>query len=173
MIDKKHVKTYCCEDISNIENYEEAVSSPEKWVCHHRMETHRRNGKERVTRLSTQDLIDWGIYYNRPADELVFMTRSEHSRLHTKDNICSPEVRLRPNKGKFKNGHRCYLKHHSEETKRKLSEAMKGHKVSEETREKYRQAHLGKNFTCNAAYKEYKANGGTLTWNEFQREFKR
>lgn len=58
MISEKKVKKFCCEDISRIENYEEAINSLEMWECHHRMQTHRRNGKERVTRLSRQDLKD-------------------------------------------------------------------------------------------------------------------
>ena len=61
----------------------------------------------------------------------------------------------------------------TDEHKIKISEAMKGHIVSEESRERNRLSHLGKNNTCNVAYKDYKANGGTLSWNEFQKENKK
>ena len=43
-----NVKKFCCEDISKIENYAAAIAdTTQTWECHHRMETHRRNGKER------------------------------------------------------------------------------------------------------------------------------
>ena len=42
------VKKYCCEDISLIENYIEAVSDDSQvWHCHHRLETHYPNGEKR------------------------------------------------------------------------------------------------------------------------------
>lgn len=107
MINVKNVKSYCCEDISNIENYEKAMNSPETWECHHRMVTHRRNGKPRKYRLSTELLKDWNVYYKRPADELIFLTHKDHAKLHNAEN-----------KGKS----------FSEEHKSKISEAKKGKK---------------------------------------------
>lgn len=87
-----------------------------------------------------------------------------------------------------------YGKHHTEEEKEHLrqtskaywteekrqeqSEQRKGHAVSDETRSKIGDALRGKKHTDNqkahilsvsARYKEYKANGGTMTWNEFQK----
>lgn len=81
---------------------------------------------------------------------------------------------------------------YSEETKRKLSEAQKGNKnmlgkhLSEETKRKISEAkkgkvawNKGKKFSENnasskaaIAYKEYKANGGTLNWNDWRKEYK-
>ena len=60
----------------------------------------------------------------------------------------------------------------SEESRLKLSEARKGLKFSEEHKRKISEAKKGKNSTCNLAYKEYKENGGPLSWNEFQKEMK-
>jgi len=60
-------------------------------------------------------LIEWELYYNRPASELIFLTISEH-----------------------------FAFPHSEESKHKTSEAMKGKKHSEETRRKLSEAHKGK-----------------------------
>lgn len=68
MISESTVKKYCCEDISLIENYEEAVNSPEMYDCHHRLEIDEEN--EIV--FSGNELIDLGYYYNRPAKELIF-----------------------------------------------------------------------------------------------------
>lgn len=102
MISERNVKMFCCDDISNIENYDKAVAdTTQVWDLHHRMETHRRNGTKRKFILSAKLLMEWGVYYNRPASELIFLTPSEHSAL--------PK---------------------SEETRRKLSEAHKGNKGS-------------------------------------------
>ena len=66
----------------------------------------------------------------------------------------------------------------TEEKRQEQSEQRKGHAVSDETRVKIGDALRGKKHTDNqkahilsvsARYKEYKANGGTMTWNEFQK----
>ena len=145
MISKYYAKKFCCEDISNIENYEEAVNSPEKWDCHHRMETHRRNGKPRVTRLSRQVLIDWRIYYNRSASELIYLKHMDHMSLHLKGNTYmlgkKRETFSEEYKRKLSEAH-IGRKHGplSEEHKRKLSEAHKGKQHSEEHRRKIAEA---------------------------------
>ena len=69
---------------------------------------------------TAQDLIDNECYYNRKACELIFLTPAEHKSLH--------------NKGK----------HHSEETRRKISEAKKGKFLSEEHRRKLSEAKKGR-----------------------------
>lgn len=76
MISKRYVKMFCCEDASLIENYEAAMNSSEMWVCHHRKETDEH--------LSRDQLKAMGLYYNRPASELIFLTHQEHARLHRK-----------------------------------------------------------------------------------------
>ena len=38
MICENKAKWFCCEDISLIENYYEAVNSPEVYACHHKRE---------------------------------------------------------------------------------------------------------------------------------------
>ena len=53
-----------------------------------------------------------------------------------------------------------------------VTKAKKGKHLSEETKRKMSESHKGKNSTCNLAYKEYKENGGPLSWNEFQKEMK-
>ena len=82
MISYASVGQFCCEDIRLIENYDKAVSDSKMWVCHHRLETHRRNGKLRKYPLSQWDLKKFGLYRKRPASELVFLTYSEHGKLH-------------------------------------------------------------------------------------------
>lgn len=78
MIKEKNVKKYCCEDISLIENYNEAINSDEMWDCHHRLEIELNK--------SVQELKDLNLYFNRPADELIFLTKSEHIKIHNSIN---------------------------------------------------------------------------------------
>lgn len=54
-------------------------------------------------------------------------------------------------------------KHHTEEAKRKISEAQKGRAQPEETRIKMEKTRI--------AYKQYKQTGGKLSWNDFQRAY--
>ena len=113
----KSLEAYC-KDYTQIEHYEEAVKSPLKYDLHHRREISESK--------SASDLIAENLYYNRPPEELIFLENGEHTRLH--------------NKGKqYALGHHC-----SEETRQKMSEAMKGHHCSEETRQKMSEANKGK-----------------------------
>ena len=116
MIYERSVKLFCCEDISKIENYEKAVNSPESWHCHHRLETHNSDGERRLVDISRKELIALDRYWHRPASELIFLTSAEHKRLHLKGKPAWNKGQPAWNKGK----------HRSEETKRKISEAMKG-----------------------------------------------
>ena len=98
-----------CKSPENIENYEKAKADNFKgWDCHHRLETHNSDGKRRDVDISVEELISIGMYFDRPAYELVFLPSSEHISLHKKG------------KTYFKG------KHHTEEAKKKISEAQKG-----------------------------------------------
>ena len=109
MINEYAVKKYCNEDISLIENFDKAIyDSTQIWECHHRRELE----------TSRKQLIEKNEYYNRPAEELIFLTRSDHNSLHKKGEPRSDETKLKlsiANKGK----------HLSEEAKQKLSDAFK------------------------------------------------
>jgi len=63
--------------IEDIEGYSEAISSPLKYVLHHRMEI-QPDG----VRLSKQWMIDHDIYYDLDPCMLIFMEDSEHRKLH-------------------------------------------------------------------------------------------
>ena len=123
MIYEKSIRQFCSEDPSLIENYNEAVSSPEKWVCHHRGEILP------CGRYTPADLKKFGLYYHRPASELVFLTRNEHTRIHKLGN---------------KN---CLGKHRTEATKEKLRQAHLGKRLSDAAKEKLRQLNLGKRLS--------------------------
>ena len=91
---EKCIQKYCCEDISKIENYEKAKANNfEGWNCHHRLETHNSDGEKRLVDLLAEELIALDMYYNRPADELIFLTRSEHTIIHNKDKCRSTETK--------------------------------------------------------------------------------
>ena len=79
MINEIHSKRYCSEDISLIENYHQAIADKErKWEIHHRREC----DDEGRTLFTCKQLIKMNLYFNRPADELVFVTRSMHKKIH-------------------------------------------------------------------------------------------
>lgn len=126
MINEKYAKQFCKDDISKIENYNLAINDKTQvWECHHRVEILP------CGRFSRNDLKKFNLYYARPANELVFLTPSEHRKLHFKGKKISEETRRKMSesrKGKRFN--------HSEETKRKIAEYRKGKKHSEETKRK-------------------------------------
>ncbi len=118
MISETQCRRYCYEPLELIENFYMAVSSPERWDCHHRVET--------IMNCSRKDLVAKDCYWNRPAHELVFLPHEEHIRLHRMGQS-SGMLGLR----------------HSEETKKKMREAKLGTRLSEETKKKMREANLG------------------------------
>lgn len=148
MINEKNVKAYCSEDISLIENYYKAVGDTKKWDCHHRLEIQ----DDKV--MSLDALKKAGLYYNRPASELIFMTHCEHVKLHTfgKNNPMyghqspmygknhSEETRSKMSKAQKGENNHNFGKHHSEETKLKMSKSHLGHKHSEEAKQKMKDA---------------------------------
>lgn len=75
---------YCIsEEIEQIENYKLAKKDNfDGWHIHHRLETHNSDGEKRLVNLSKDELIALEMYYNRPANELIFLTASEHRKIH-------------------------------------------------------------------------------------------
>lgn len=160
----------CRDDLSKIENYDKAIAdTTQKWHCHHRLETHRYTDRTRTKwerrekDISSEMLKMFGVYYHRPAEELIFLLPDEHIRLHHKGKIVSEETRRKDSeahKGKkaseetkqkmsetMKGNKYRAGKKSSDETKRKISEAMKGRQFSEETRRKLSKALTGRKFS--------------------------
>lgn len=105
------LKMYCRDDLSKIENYEQAINDKEnKWVIHHRLEF-TLDGEFAHTK---QDLIRMGMYWKRPYFELIFMKDIDHRKLH----------------GKIVNNYR------TEETINKIRQKSIGHSFTEETLKK-------------------------------------
>lgn len=141
MISNLHTKEYCKDDISKIENYDLAIADESQlYVLHHRLETHFADGQLRPidARLSKAELINLGMYFHRPANELIFMTRSDHTSLHHKGKTLSLETRTKI--GASELGNKYWLgRKHSEEAKKKISKAKKGRKLSEDHKRKISQ----------------------------------
>lgn len=70
------VKKFCKDNIKEIEGYNEAITSDKRYCCHHKLGIN----------VSYKELIEKGLYYDRPACELIFLSISEHTRLH-KQNL--------------------------------------------------------------------------------------
>ena len=144
-------KLYCyCKDLEDIENYQKAIAdTTQTYVLHHKLETHTSDGERRLVDITKKELMALGMYFHRPASELIFLTKSEHVSLHNKGKKLSEETKNKMSESKKGT-------HLSEETKNKMSEAkkgktikpfsedhkknisysMKGHSVSEETKKK-------------------------------------
>ena len=126
-----------CKEPEKIENYEKAKADDFKnWEVHHRLETHTLDGERRAVDITPAELQALGMYYNRPASELIFLPRSEHRSLHKP----SEET-----KKKISDAHKG--KHHSAESKKKMSDARKGKHISEEIKKKLSEARKGKQFS--------------------------
>lgn len=150
MISKVQALKYCRDDISLIENYEQAISDgTQKWDCHHRRESI----------YTKSQLIEISEYYNRPAAELIFLTKKDHmlaphvgktdgwkragktnsGRRHV---ISEEGMRRMSDNGKIqgrKNGGRPL----TEQQKQHLRELLTGRKLSPERIEKNRLGHIG------------------------------
>ena len=75
----KLAKMYCSDDVALIENYRDAIADEERmWDIHHRREC----DSEGRTLFTKKQLIEMNLYFNRPASELVFVTRAMHLKLH-------------------------------------------------------------------------------------------
>ena len=161
---------FCCENVSKIENFEKAMNDKEMWHCHHRLETHDENGNEREYSISVKTLKEQGLYFNRPANELIFLRMSEHRSLHNRIQASSHSAYLK----KYYEDHPELRKQKSEKMKelaknpeylKKISDGVKRHhKEHPETREKISQARKGRKYTeaeCKAHKASWEARKGT------------
>jgi len=78
------------------------------------------------------------------------------------ENCMNPLTRI--HNSESKKGHRGYLKCHSEETKKRLSEMRKGKTLSEETKRKLSIAHMGKSHPSKMKGRHWKLEGGKRVW---------
>ena len=133
------MRSFYCKDYENIENYDKALKDNFKgWEVHHRKEAE----------FSRKELIALGMYYNVSSEELIFLTRAEHNKLHKKGKPLSEEA-------KKKIGAKHKGKRLTEEHIKKISEANKGNKYAlgychtEESKKKISEAEKGKHWYHN------------------------
>lgn len=81
--DKRAMRMFC-DRVSEIENYEQAISDNDRWELHHRLETHNENGVEREIPITQKELKEQGLFYHRPPHEFIFMRKSDHIALHSR-----------------------------------------------------------------------------------------
>ena len=152
----KHEFERYCKDFENIENYQKAKADNFKgWHCHHRLETHNSDGERRLVDIDQKELIALGMYYHRPANELIFLTSREHNAFK-KGKKLSDECKKKIGEALKGENNGMYGKRHSEETKNKIREAMKGKNtwakgrhLSEETKKKIGASSIGKRWYNN------------------------
>ena len=128
MINERQAHKFCRDEISKIENYEKAITdTTQTWHLHHRLEL-TLEGEFAHTR---DDLIRLGMYYRRPYFELIFLTHSEHRRLHMKGKARSEESRKKQSDANKGENNPFYGQHHSNESRKKMSEAQKARRIRE------------------------------------------
>lgn len=111
MINEQNAYAFCKDDICIIENYDKAVADQsEIWECHH------KNGLE----YSKQYLKDNGLYYHQSASSLIFLPQREHRKLHNQGKHLSAETIAKISKSLSD-------KKQSDETKAKRNAKLKGH----------------------------------------------
>ena len=74
---------YCKDGIENIPGYQEALTSTEKYECHHLKES----------TFTKKELEDMNLYWNRPADELIFLRADIHKSMHARSRVVTDETR--------------------------------------------------------------------------------
>lgn len=123
--DLRSAYAFCIEDISLIENYDKAISDDSNnYIVHHKL------GISAGRCISKDELISMNLYFHRPAAELIFMTKSEHVKLHNK-------ARINQISKTFAEANRNRI--WTPEMRKKMSDKMKGRKLgpmSEEHRKK-------------------------------------
>lgn len=144
MISVKNARLYCKDDITKIENYEEALNSDVMYDCHHRLELTLNNEFAH----SREDLIRLGMYFKRPHFELIFLKPSEHTALHS--NAMPESYRKKQGEKIRGKGNGMYGKinprrgcKNTKEHIEKSANAIRGKKHSLERRLKNSISHLG------------------------------
>ena len=126
MINVKQAKSFCCDDISMIENYKKAVSNNEyMWHCHHKLGLY----------FDKQWMKDNGFYYEQRAEMLIFMKPDEHLSLHksgNKNRLGQTNTKEHNRKISEANRGKC----RNEETKKKISEISKGRYINRKDQSK-------------------------------------
>lgn len=149
MINAEKLKAYCSEDISHIENYDQAVADKvQTWQCHHKAEVLP------CGRYSVDDLKKFNLYYSRPACELVLLTEFEHKSLHKNHTgkKQTTETKLKISLSQHgKPGNRKGM-HHTEEAREKIRKALTGRHLPDEVKNKLKNKVWANNGTVSKMF---------------------
>lgn len=162
-----------CKEYYLIENFDEALRSSEKYVVHHRLETHFSDGSPRTVAISADELKALNMYFDRPPEELIFMTVKDHNRLHIKyrknlkgHKAWNKGLKCKPWSEERKLKHKDYIDSLSNDEKKQKF----GHVVTDESRQKNRKAHLGKKDSEEVRMKKSLAHKGIVFSEEHRRK---
>jgi prophage tail gpP-like protein len=152
----RQIKRYCREDISLIKNYEQAINDKEhKWECHHINEL----------TFTAKELIKQNMYYNRPANEFIFLTVQQHRNIHY--TVCASSNSLQIHMKNIQRIGGMTGKNHSKETKLKMSAAKKGKKFTNEHKVKISDSMKGrKRKTFTDEWKRKMSEAAKRRWNK-------
>lgn len=105
-----------CRNYEQVENYEKAVSDEEQYyVLHHRREIDELK--------SAKQLQEEGMYCNVEPEELIFLTRSQHRKLHEQNRFPKHRLVVRMNRKQVIDKFDIQMKR-STITRKKISEAL-------------------------------------------------
>lgn len=117
MINYKLTQQYCRDNISDIENFEDAINDrTETWDIHHKREISENKSRSELESLN--------LVFNRPSNELIFLKRNEHMRIHQTHRL-TKEYKSMLSERLSGSGNGMFGKHHSEESRMKMSDTRK------------------------------------------------
>lgn len=151
---------FCSEPLDKIEHYEEALAEGFKgWCIHHRLEI------QESKRVSMQELKSNGLYYGRPASELIFMRNGEHTTLHWFGKSMPEEVKNKISQTRLQRIANGEIKVdtsglHTPEVSAKISIAAKERFTDKKNHPMY-----GKHQTQESCHKNSLAQRGRHWWN--------
>lgn len=171
MINIRNAKKYCREDISLIENYVLAISDTnEMWAIHHRDECKVLPSGITVIRTAAE-LKEDGRYYKCPANELIFLTNSEHFKLHRR-HLSPSGFTGHQHSQEAKNSMRTKLTGRKRPSRNAEWSAKLGHWRGKTKTEEQKAKWCALLAERKEAYHLYKINGGELKWNEWLSQMK-
>ena len=150
MINVERAKKFC-KDFEKIENYELAMNdTSQMWHCHHRL------GEI----VSTNYLKSHNDYYNVSPNELIFLTASEHHKVHCKHmsdewhkNLSNAIKNQKSNSGRFQKGNKINIGRKRPDVSIRNKEIFlgkpswnKGISWSDEAKQKMSEAKKGKHW---------------------------
>ena len=130
MINEENAKRYCKDDISEIYGYQDAIADKHNvWACHHCL----------GLIYTKKELIEKGLYYNQPAEMLMFVEKGIHEKLHW---ITQDERKRKISEMYSGKNSPNYGKRRSKESIEKMKSKKIGKKMYTRTKKKMSDSHI-------------------------------